>query len=205
MKSRHTINLIQKFQLERVGYDEYYKCEYAKLNKQDIVVRTYQLICNELTDRFRSHCLVLPLPQPDEIINVASIIASTDVLEYLMRKKELLLLNRFGQLANLGIVTFKQLCNEITFPSSDWSRELAIYLVKFFPPAWPVLMSTDIDYNSDLSYEYEFPAENLQLHNHNQVTVKSIRKTLLESLPIPPKSYDNYEKFGMIRVAETRI
>ena len=90
MRTNHPINLIQKFQLERVGYNDYFKTEYAKICKFDPVIKTYQIVCNTLTDQFRSHCSTLPLPDTNYLQNVVSIIASTDVLEFLMRKKELL-------------------------------------------------------------------------------------------------------------------
>ncbi len=51
MATRHPINLIQRFQLERTGYDEYFKIEYAKICRHDIIVKTYQIACNLITDK----------------------------------------------------------------------------------------------------------------------------------------------------------
>ena len=200
MKTIHPINLIQRFQLERIGYDDYYKCEYAKMCHYDNVIKMYQVSCNLLTDQFRAHCSALPLPDPDKIGDVVSVVASTDILEFLMRKKQLMLINRFGALANEGIINYRQLYNEAIYPRYDWSRDLARYLLKFFPPAWTAAMELTLDFNSDLTYEFDYPTQNLQLCKHEQITVKSIRNTFLENQMVPPYPYTEYQKFQLTNV-----
>jgi exonuclease III len=195
MRTNHPINLIQKFQLEKVGYDDYHKIEYAKLCKSDIVIKTYQLTCNFLTDQFRLECSGLPLPDPDSIINPMNVVASTDVLEYLMRKRELMLINRFGALSNVGINTYKQLYNESVYPRDDNFGNLASYIISFFPPGWRVAMSLDNDVNTDVTYENEFPAANNQFCMPSQVTVKALRVVLAEREVVPTYPFMDYDKF----------
>ena len=200
MKTSHPINLVQKFQMERIGYDEYYKCEYAKICKTDSVIAVFQHSCNYLTDQFRNRCSFMPIPDPDQLRDVINIIASTDVLEYLMRKRELMLINRYGQLANIGIINFKQLLNESIFPSNDITGNLAKYVLDFLPSAWKTAVLSIEDINTDITYEHEFPSINLQVISHDQVTVKSIRKTLIEFLDTPPHPYTNFQKFQLLNV-----
>jgi len=200
MKSNHPISLIQKFQLERVGYDEYYKCEYAKINQHDNIVKTFQLTCNQLTDKFRNQCSSFPLQNPEDIANAISIVASTDVLEYLMRKNELLIINRFGPLARTGIITYRQLYNESNYPRNNSFGELAKYVLTFFPRAWASAITMDIDYDSSVTYEHEFPSHQLSLISHSLVSVKSIRNTFLEWEVTPTHPYLDNNKFQLLNV-----
>ena len=197
MKSKHPINLIQKYQLERSGYFEYYKCEYSRISKTDVIVKEYQLACNKLTDNIRSMCNVRPLPETSLIMTSIDVIASTDVLEYLHRKKYLLLIQRYARLANLGVISFLQLLNESRFPRSDEVGELASYIIKFFPEPWGEIVLLKEDINCEITYENEFPAQNHQLVSHNCITVKILRQTLLENFPIPFFPYMNHEKFQL--------
>ncbi len=200
MKAKHPVNLIQKFQLERIGYDDYHKIEYAKFCQKDIVIKVYQLTCNKLTDYFRSHCSVLPLPNPESRIDVINVIASTDVLEYLMRNKELLIINRFATLANLGIISYKQLYNESIYPRSDEFGELARYIMQFFPNSWSTAMALGIEINSEITYSDEFPSQQLRLCSHEFITVKSIKKTFKEGEVTPTHPYTLAEKFQLTEI-----
>jgi len=200
MKAEHPISLIQKYQLEKIGYDEYYKCEYAKICKKDPVIATFQRACNILTDQFRSHCSQLPLQDPDSLHNVFSIIASTDVLEYLMRRKEILLINRYAALVNIGVQSYRQLFNESKYPRDDYLGNLATYITSFFPPSWRTIMELNTDIDSTITYENEFPNQNLQLSLHNNITVKSLRLTFLEATTSQPHPFLNNEKFQLSTV-----
>jgi len=197
MASKHPINLIQKFQLEKIGYDDYHKIEYSKMCKTDAVVKMYQLTCNSLTDQLRACCSFLPLPDPEGIINPINLVASTDVLEYLMRNKELMLINRFGALANVGITTFKQLHNESRFPRDDNFGNLSKYIVSFFPIGWGLVMDLGLEINEEVTYENEFPIANKQFCMPSQVTVKSLRLVLAENEIIPSYPFMDYNKFQL--------
>jgi len=197
MKTFHPINLIQKYQLEKLGYDEYFKCEYAKICRSDHLIGTYQLVCNQLTDYLRSFCDQLPLPDPDSLVEVISVASSTDVLEYLMRKKQYLLINMFGNLAIAGISSYRHLLNESLFPRNDQFYNLSKFVLQAFPPSWSIAINFPIDIDSDISYEQEFPSQNLTLIPHNSITVKSLRLTLGENVPVPFHPYENTSKFQL--------
>ncbi len=190
--------------LEEVGYDEFYKCEYSKICLRDPIVATYQKTCNKLTDVFRNTCDYLPLRDPEEIKDVVSIIASTDVLEYLMRKNELLLINRFTALALVGITSYRQLLNESLFPRDDYLGQLAKYIVSFFPIAWSQAVLTTVDVNYEITYEHEFPFTSFSLVSRNMVSVKNIRKTLLDLAPTQDFPYKNESKFNLPELADNQ-
>jgi len=114
-----------------------------------------------------------------------------------MRKNELMLINRFGVLANVGIVNFKQLVNESRYPRSDHFENLSKYILSFFPQAWQVVVNEALEVNSEISYENEFPMQNLTLVQHKVLTVKNLRKTFCESIVIEPYPYKNYNKFQL--------
>jgi len=197
MKTNHPINLVQKFQLEELGYDDYFKIEYARICPRDPVIKGFQGACNFLTDSFRANCDRLPLPDPDTIIGPASVVASTDVLEYLMRKKKLMIINRFGALVNHGITSYKEVLNESQYPRSDYLGALSTYILSFLPNGWKEAIMNNDYIDAEISYENEFPSQNLQLVNHNLVTVKSIRNTLLESMLDPVLPYKNIDKYEL--------
>jgi len=203
MKTQHPINLIQKFLLEKIGYDDYFKIEYAKISKICPVTKTFQLTCNKLTDRFRDNCNSLPLPNPETLGESASVIASTDVLEYLMRKKELFLINRFGYLINLGISSYKELLNESLYPSCDYSENLSKYILSHFPCAWKEVVINAEQVDPEIDYEETFPFQNFQLINTNTLTVKMLRKTLLEVISEPTHPYKDSNKFQLVNINNT--
>lgn len=188
MKSTHPINLIQKYQLEELGYDEYYKCEYSKMSSDPIIVE-FQSGCNVMTDKARNVFSNRPTPNPQENIDSVNVIASTDILEYLQRKKYPLILCRYKRLANLGIGTYMQLLNESRFPSSDEIGQLSKYILSFFPEPWAEVVTSADDVNSDISYENEFPLLNSSLTNYQAITVKNLRKTFMELVEPPPQPY----------------
>jgi hypothetical protein len=197
MLVKHPISLIQKFQFERVGYDEYYKSEYANICRFDNIVRLFQVTTNEITDYFKSG-VCLPLLNPEDIEEIINIVASTDVLEFLMRKKKLLLINVFGCLSNAGIVNYTQLYNELTFPRSNLFRDLAKIVLQAFPRAWQVAMEQNIEINTDITYAQEYPKIKFQLVPHNAISVRSLRLLLGERVGPPVYPYNNFDTFELL-------
>ncbi|MCE2674445.1 MAG: hypothetical protein LW635_12790, partial [Microcystis sp. 53598_E5] len=108
MASRHIISDIQKFILEKQGYFEYYKNEYAKLCKFDAVVEGYQITTNHVTDQIRSGEIIENHDDENFIQNRINILASTDILEYFRRRNIPLVIYRFRRLADQGIETLHQ-------------------------------------------------------------------------------------------------
>jgi len=117
--SNHTIRNIQLYLLEEKGYYEHFKLEYSNICNLDSVTKTFQATINCLTDSIRQNKGAEEYINPNLDVVRRDIIASTDVLEYLHRKKMQLVIYRFSMLYNRGIETFKELVNELRFPASD--------------------------------------------------------------------------------------
>ncbi len=82
MLSDDNIKFIQMYELENDGYYEYYKTEYSKICKSDIIISTYQKVTNSITDCIREgRSLDGPQLESTEQ-NRVNIIASTDIIEY---------------------------------------------------------------------------------------------------------------------------
>jgi len=86
MTTSHPVQWLQKYQLEQIGYYEYFKCEYVKICKNNSIISAYQSTCNKLTDHIQNMCSNRPLPDPSKFSDSISVIASTDILEYFHQK-----------------------------------------------------------------------------------------------------------------------
>ena len=178
--SNHPIKWIQLWCMEDLGYPEIYKIEYRNYCSIDSVIKTYQKTVTEITDAVRSNTVVY-----DNGDTVASIIASTDVFEYLSRKKLLLVRQCFVRLAMEGIESYHDLYNEYRFPRSDTFGNLARDVIGFLPGGWVRAMQICEQVNNEINYSSLFPAPAMKLVNVKKITVKSIRTVLLET-SIPP-------------------
>jgi len=116
-----------------------------------------------------------------------------------MRKRELLLINRFGTFVNYGITTLKQLYNEATFPRNNYLKDLATYILSFFPSGWVAALGMGLELSTEINYENEFPAPGLMFLNHNQITVKALRRVLIELEEIPMPIYSD-NKFEIVAI-----
>jgi len=204
MNSSHPINLIQKYQLERIGYFEYYKCEYAKLCKRDPIVHEYQKQCNFWTDVFRNILSTRPLVNTEDLSDNINIVASTDVLEYLKRKNYPMIITRYARLANLGICTFAHLLSEARFPRTDDLGNLAKYILRFFPEPWVEAVTSAEDVDGDLTYENEFPILGVGLQKKQGLTVKILRRVITDMLLTPPQPYLTNPKFELTNPAQQK-
>ena len=114
--------------MEEIGYPEEYKLEYRNFCNVDSVIKVYQKTVTKITDSIRSKHLT----NDSNNSTVASLIASTDVFEYLSRKKFLLVRQCFMRLAMAGIETFHDQNNENRFPRSDAFGNIARDVLNFF-------------------------------------------------------------------------
>jgi hypothetical protein len=197
--SSHQIKYIQMYQLEEIGYFEYFKLEYANLCKKDNVIATYQNTINDITDCIRQTAnLDLNLDQDAERLdNRVKTIASTDVLEYLHRKKLPLVIYRFSLLSNLGIESFKELCNELQYPRSDRTRDSARDVLKYFPVDWAELVMSSSEVDGDLEVEGVFYNRKWDLVNNRSISVKDIRMMLTDKSELQPRPFENSTKFDL--------
>ena len=196
MGSRHSIKYIQMYLLERCGYFEYHKLEYAKLCKEDVIISTYQQSVNTLTDYIRLREDQL---NQDLANTKACVIASTDIIEYLRRKNVPLVLLRFNLLANHGVESFLHLVNEKLFPRSDRLEECATEILRFFPNGWAELVSNpNNNIDADLNLSDSFYAVKWKLKSSKKVSVRDIRALLLGCQPELPMPFHNTPKFEIL-------
>ncbi len=110
--------------------------EYSRITKLECIVNTAQITLNSLTDRFRDS-VITDIANNEVIADFKlNLIASTDVLEYLKRKKFLLNICFFMPLFRSGIENFKQLITESIYPHSDYNHRLARLTLSAFPEGW---------------------------------------------------------------------
>ena len=183
--SNHPIKWIQIWCLEDIGYPELHKLEYRNFCVTDPVIKLYQKTVTQITDTVRSSSAVFGSED-----TVASVIASTDVFEYLSRKKLLLVRQCFVRLAMSGIESFRDLYNEYIFPRSDEFGNLARDIVGFLPVSWVRWMQMSEHVNSEINYSSFFVAPRLKLVNITKVTVKQIKSVILESVETPTYAYE---------------
>jgi exonuclease III len=197
MKSNHQINLVQKYALERQGYFEFFKIEYAKLCKLDPVTKIYQQSANYLTDVIRNGGIDGLLQSDEFNQNRTNIIASTDVLEYFTRKKTPLIIYRFKALADHGIETLHELFNESRFPRSDRLQTIANEVLSFFPREWIDNVANAQEIDSEERYEESFFTGNWILTNRNFVTVKKLREVFASKSNVKVEPYKINSKFEL--------
>jgi hypothetical protein len=188
---------MQMYHLEQIGYFDYHKLEYAKICQDDIIIASYQQTVNTLTDAIGNNT---EQNNTHVVQTRASVIASTDVIEYLRRKKIPLVLLRFGELANQGVETFHELLNEKLFPRSDRLREGAVNVLNFFPVGWQECISNENLIDTNLTLRDTFYAEKWNLKRCNKISVKILRELLIECQPVLPMPYYNVEKFELLNL-----
>jgi hypothetical protein len=196
MQSKHHINLVQKYVLEKDGYFEYHKIEYSKISDIESVTAGYQITTNLLTDRIRK--ISLDQNGENEVLlgNKTDMIASTDIIEYFRRKRIPLALYRFRLLANQGIETFHELVNEFKYPRDDQLRTCAQEILTFFPKDWIELVGNVSNINSEITLNGEYYTYNWQVVNSNVIKVKNLRNILTPITKIEPP-FLNYDKFEL--------
>ncbi len=177
--SNHPIKNIQTWITEGLNYDHVINQEYSRLTNLDNIVNSSQRTLNFLTDSFRES-ITEDVENNNEIANFKiSLIAATDVLEYLKRKKLLLVLGFFMTLFRLGIENYKQLLVEYLYPRSENSGRIANMTIKAFPLTWINIIRENIGCNAEIDVR-EFimisPNKSFTIKN---CTVKVIKMGLL--------------------------
>ena len=193
--SNHPIRFLQLYLMEKIGYYEYFKLEYAKLSQDDDIISNFQSTTNRLVDKIRVLNIVDEHSDKQIVQNRANVIASTDILEYLHRKKMPIVIYRFTMLANLGIETFSELLNEYNFPRSDNIKECARDVLQFFPTRWQEIVLNVSNIDSQITFREAYLSNKWKIKAHKFITVKGIRRILLECKSSLPNPYDNLAKF----------
>ena len=196
--SNHLIKFIQLYLLEKIGYFEYFKLEYARLSHDDEIIYNFQTTTNMLSDHLRTIPLDQAINHKQVQQNRANLIASTDILEYLHRKKMPLVIYRYTALANLGIETFSELLNEYNFPRSDTLRNCAREVLQFLPLEWRDTMLNVSNVDSQITFREVYYDKLWHFKAHGCITVRGLRETLLECKTALPTPYENHVKFEIL-------
>ena len=98
-------------------------------------IKLAQITINDITDKMRN-CLVANRDEDSVDLNCWNLIASTNIRDYITRKKQ-----RFNglfvkHLNALGIITYFDLLNESKFPRSDRIKIFADNVLTSFPKEW---------------------------------------------------------------------
>ena len=83
--SRHPISTIQRFCMEKIGYNSVIRQEYARFTKHEEVTRVAQITLNNLCD-YTSRKIGNEPENMDEDRRTINFIAETDISNYLLRK-----------------------------------------------------------------------------------------------------------------------
>ncbi len=194
--SNHPIKEIQRWLIESVDYDHIINQEYSRLTKLDDVVRYAQLSLNAITDKFRDN-VITDLATDGNIADFGiNLVAATDVLEYLKRKKYLLNVGFYMPLFRLGIENFKQLVVESIYPRSERSSRLATITLSVFPECWKNLVASNIECNADINIRHHIMVNMKHPTKMKDCTVAIIKKGLLGGNNIVPYPYET--KLGLV-------
>jgi hypothetical protein len=108
-----------------------------------------------------------------------NLIASTDVKEYLSRKKALMAVCLFNRLMRAGIKNFKQLIMEKAYPRNETLEQVAKIITKEFPLKWENLVQENIECNDNVEINENIVLESGVVSIDNCV-VKTIRTRLVK-------------------------
>ena len=167
----HPIRQIQKFLTENLNYDFVYQQEYSRICALESVVGAAQVAINRITDEMRK-VNVETCPTSH-----VSLIASTDIVEFLTRKKRNLALCYFRRLFALGIESYIQLVRESMFPRGDNIKRLAEFVISEFPREWTAIMLNG-NVDEHISLTENFPINGEKAICISKVTVKNLKKVI---------------------------
>jgi len=167
--SNHPIKDIQKWQLESLDYDNPLQQEYARFSGCDGVTLKAQECINRITDIMRKEIELNGNP-PYKV----DLLASTDVLEYIKRKKLPLIQNWYMRLFRVGIENLKQLIAEAMYPRSDLFGNLAGNVLTIFPQTWIHVIKENWECESGIELDL-----NMSLNKDKPVACRSISVAMI--------------------------
>jgi hypothetical protein len=86
-KSNHPIKQVQRYCLEKLGYEGYIRAEYDKITKKEEITKIAQLTINNLCDYMRT-LITEKENEAGEDNKIVHTIANTDIRTYLIRKNK---------------------------------------------------------------------------------------------------------------------
>ncbi len=173
--SNHPIKWLQRYHTEIVDYDYPVQQEYSRLCKNDNVIYWAQVGMNRLTDVMRES--IKSSNNPEYIVDL---IASTDVLEYLNRRKLPLIKTWFRSLFEQGIENLKQLINESIYPRNEYLATLSSNVLTCIPQRWIQIIKDNIHCDDSLDIRNNICIDDKQRPvGCRNVTVSQIRSRIL--------------------------
>jgi hypothetical protein len=135
-QSSHPIKLVQDLLFQETGYNYSIRQEYCKLINNDPFIKVAQLTINQITDKMRSALITPNSAEVSVDNNCWNLIASTDIKDFIARKKHTFNGLFVKHLNALGIITYFELLNESKFPRSDRIKIFANNVLASFPKEW---------------------------------------------------------------------
>jgi hypothetical protein len=158
-----------------------------------LFIKLAQITINEITDKMRN-CLVANRDEDSADLNCWNLIASTNIRDYITRKKQRFNSLFVKHLNALGIITYFDLLNESKFPRSDRIKIFADNVLTGFPKEWKEKVESleMVDNNRQEPNWMCFKIE--KCIETSKVTVSHIRKCLLPLLKDSTKIQDKHKR-----------
>ena len=191
--SSHPVKLVQDLLFQETGYNYSIRQEYCKFVSSDPFIKLAQTTINQITDKMRSLLITSNNAEISVDKNCWNLIASTNIRDFVARKKHTFNGLFVKHLNALGIITYFDLLNESKFPRSDRIKIFASNVLASFPKEWRsgVEALDMIDNNRQEPNLMCFKVE--KCIEISKVTVSHVRKCLLPLLEDGVKTQEKYK------------
>ena len=191
--SSHPVKLVQDLLFQETGYNYSIRQEYCKFVNSDPFINLAQITINQITDKMRSLLITSNNAEVSVDKNCWNLIASTNIRDFVARKKHTFNGLFVKHLNALGIITYFDLLNESKFPRSDRIKIFASNVLASFPKEWRsgVEALEMIDNNRQEPNLMCFKVE--KCIEISKVTVSHVRKCLLPLLEDGVKTQEKYK------------
>jgi exonuclease III/uncharacterized protein YlzI (FlbEa/FlbD family) len=191
--SSHPIKLVQDLLFQETGYNYTIRQEYYKLLSNDPFIKLAQLTINQITDKMRSALIKANSAESSIDKNCWNLIASTDIKDFIARKKHTFNGLFVKHLNALGIITYFDLLNESKFPRSDRIKIFANNVLASFPREWKNRVEA-LELIENNRQEPNLMCFNVERCTKiSKVTVWHVRKCLLPLLDDCVKPQEKYK------------
>jgi exonuclease III len=201
-RSSHPIKLVQDLLFQETGYNYSIRQEYCKFVNNNAFIKLAQVTINQITDKMRGNLITTTRSEVSVDKNCWNLIASTNIKDFIARKRHAFNGLFVKHLNGLGIITYFDLLNESKFPRSDRIKIFANNVLASFPKEWKdgVESVEMIDNNRQEPNLLCFKVEKcIEL---SKVTVSHIRRSLLPFLDEDVKTQEKYKLENIIDCAD---
>ena len=170
--------------------------------EKNAFIKLAQVTINQITDKMRGNLITTTRSEVSVDKNCWNLIASTNIKDFIARKRHAFNGLFVKHLNGLGIITYFDLLNESKFPRSDRIKIFANNVLASFPKEWKdgVESVEMIDNNRQEPNLLCFKVEKcIEL---SKVTVSHIRRSLLPLLDEDVKTQEKYKLENIIDCAD---